>query len=105
VLIEGSRIAAVGPNLSAADAATIDASNKIVTPGFIDTYRHAWEGILRNIATDCPLEGDGGNPAFDLKIPAPVYRPDDAYVGDLVGLVGPMDAGTPAFRVSIRRRR
>jgi hypothetical protein len=73
VLIEGSRIAAVGPNLSAADAVTIDASNMIVTPGFIDTHQHAWEGILRNIATDCPLEGDGGNPAFVLKILAPVY--------------------------------
>ena len=53
VLIEGSKIAAVGPNLSAADAEVIDASNMIVMPGFIDTHRHVWEGILRNIGTDC----------------------------------------------------
>jgi 5-methylthioadenosine/S-adenosylhomocysteine deaminase len=58
VLIEGSKIAAVGPNLSAADAEVIDAANTIVMPGFIDTHRHIWEGILRNIGTDVPLEGD-----------------------------------------------
>src|SRR5215510_12922684 len=58
VLIEDTKIAAVGPNLSAADAEMIDASNIIVMPGFIDTHRHLWEGILRNIGTDIPLEGE-----------------------------------------------
>lgn len=93
VLIEGSKIAAVGPNLSAADAETIDASNAIIMPGFIDTHRHVWEGILRNIGTDVPLEGDASYLAFILGTLAPVYRPEDAYVGDLVGLYGAMDAG------------
>ena len=55
VLIEGSKIAAVGPNLEANGADVIDASNMIVMPGFIDTHRHLWEGILRNIGTDIPL--------------------------------------------------
>lgn len=93
VLIEGSKIAAVGPNLSTADAETIDASNAIVMPGFVDTHRHVWEGILRNIGTDVPLEGDASYLAFILNTLAPVYRPEDAYVGDLVGLYGAMDAG------------
>ena len=48
VLIEGRRIAAVGPNLTAS-ATTIDVSNAIVMPGFIDTHRHMWQGALRNI--------------------------------------------------------
>ena len=93
VLIEGTKIAAVGPNLSAADAEVIDASNTIVMPGFVDSHRHVWEGILRNIATDCPLEGDASYLAFILNTLAPVYRPEDAYVGDLVGLYGAIDAG------------
>ena len=93
VLIEGSKIAAVGPNLSAADAEVIDAANTIVMPGFIDTHRHIWEGILRNIGTDVPLEGDVSYLAFVLNVLAPVYRPEDAYVGDLVGLYGAIDAG------------
>ena len=45
VLIDGSKIAAVGPNLSAADAEVIDASNMIVMPGFVDTHRHLWKGF------------------------------------------------------------
>jgi hypothetical protein len=48
VLIEGSKIVAVQPNLKAS-AAVIDASNMIVMPGFVDTHRHIWEGQLRNI--------------------------------------------------------
>jgi 5-methylthioadenosine/S-adenosylhomocysteine deaminase len=93
VLIEGTQIAAVGPNLQAADAQVVDASNTIVMPGFIDTHRHIWEGILRNIGTDVPLEGDASYLAFVLNVLAPVYRPQDAYVGDLVGLWGALDAG------------
>jgi cytosine/adenosine deaminase-related metal-dependent hydrolase len=93
VLIEGSKIAAVGPDLSAGDAQVVDASNMIIMPGFIDTHRHVWEGILRNIGTDVPLEGDASYLAFILNVLAPVYRPEDAYVGDLVGLLGAIDAG------------
>ncbi|MFN8451607.1 MAG: amidohydrolase family protein [Anaerolineae bacterium] len=93
VLIDGSKIAAVAPNLSAADAEVIDASNMIVMPGFVDTHRHVWEGILRNIGTDVPLEGENSYLAFILNTLAPVYRPEDAYAGDLVGLLGAIDAG------------
>lgn len=93
VLIEGTKIAQVGPNLAVADAEEIDASNTIVMPGFIDTHRHVWEGILRNIGVDVPLEGDVSYLAFILNTLAPVYRPEDAYIGDLVGLYGAIDAG------------
>jgi cytosine/adenosine deaminase-related metal-dependent hydrolase len=93
VLIDGSRIAAVAPHLSAADAETIDASDMIVMPGFVDTHRHVWEGILRNIGTDFPLEGESGYLHVVLNKIAPVYRPEDAYVGNLVGLYGAIDAG------------
>jgi cytosine/adenosine deaminase-related metal-dependent hydrolase len=93
VLIEGTQIAAVGPNLSAADAETIDASNMIVMPGFIDTHRHLWEGILRNIGTDIPLEGEKSYLAFVLNTLAPAYRPEDVYVGNRVSTLGLVDAG------------
>jgi len=59
----------------------------------VDTHRHVWEGILRNIACDCPLEGDASYLAFILNTLAPVHRPQDAYVGDFVGLYGAIDAG------------
>ena len=93
VLIEGTRISAVGPNLSATDADVVDASDMIVMPGFVDTHRHVWEGILRNIGTDIPLEGDGSYLNIIQKTLAPAYRPEDAYIGNLVGLYGAIDAG------------
>ena len=93
VLIEGTKISAVGPNLSAAEAEIIDAADMIVMPGFVDTHRHVWEGILRNIGTDVPLEGEAGYLATVLNKLAPAYRPQDAYVGNLVGLYGAIDAG------------
>ncbi len=90
VLIEGTKIAAVGPDLGVTDAEIIDSSNMIVMPGFIDTHRHLWEGILRNIAPDALL----ANYFPDiLGVLAPVYRPQDAYAGNLIGALGAIDAG------------
>ncbi|HLJ34153.1 MAG TPA: hypothetical protein VKU38_10900, partial [Ktedonobacteraceae bacterium] len=75
VLIEGTKIAAIGPDLGVTDAEIIDASHMIVMPGLIDTHRHLWEGILRNISADGIL----ANYFPDvLGVLAPVYRPEDA---------------------------
>lgn len=93
VLIEGSRIAAVGPDLAVSDAEVVDASNTVVMPGFIDTHRHLWEGILRNIGVDVPLEGDASYLAFILGTLAPAYRPEDVYAGNLISALGAIDAG------------
>src|SRR5215831_21375300 len=93
VLIEGTKIAAVGPDLGVSDAEIIDASNMIVMPGFIDTHRHMWEGILRNIGVDYPLEGDVSYLAFVLNVLAPAYRPEDVYAGNLISALGAISAG------------
>ena len=93
VLIDGDRIAAVGPGLAADDAEVIDASGMIVMPGFVDSHRHIWEGILRNIGTDVPLEGRVSYISFVLRTLAPVFRPEDAYAGNLVSAIGAIDAG------------
>lgn len=93
VLIDGTKIAQVGPNIQASGAEVIDASKMIVMPGFVDSHRHIWEGILRNIGTDVPLEGEESYLSFILNTLAPVYRPEDVYIGNLVSALGAIDAG------------
>jgi cytosine/adenosine deaminase-related metal-dependent hydrolase/ribose/xylose/arabinose/galactoside ABC-type transport system permease subunit len=93
VLIEGDRIVEVGPTIDVDGAEVIDASGMIVMPGFVDTHRHIWEGILRNIGTDVPLEGRTSYISFVLHKLAPAFSPEDAYVGNLLSCVGAVDAG------------
>lgn len=59
VLIEGARIVAVGADIEAGDAHVIDASGKIVMPGFIDTHHHQFETALRSTLSDAIVVNDG----------------------------------------------
>ena len=93
VLVEGDRIVAVGPDLANGQSHVIDASGMIVMPGFVDSHRHIWEGLLRNIGTDVPLEGRTSYISFVLHRLAPAFRPEDAYIGNLVSALGAIDAG------------
>ena len=59
--VEDDRIVAVGHGLSADGARTIDATDDIVIPGFIDTHRHTWETSIRTCAPDFALITYFGN--------------------------------------------
>ncbi len=85
VLIDGSTIEAVGPNLSADGAKVIDAAGDIVIPGFIDTHRHTWETSIRTCAPDYALITYFGS---ILDKFGPHYRPDDVLAGEPVGRAG-----------------
>ena len=47
VLVDGPAIAAVGKNLTAAADEIIDATGKLVTPGFINTHHHLFQVLTR----------------------------------------------------------
>jgi 5-methylthioadenosine/S-adenosylhomocysteine deaminase len=47
VLIEGDRIVAVGKDLVGSAARTVDATGKIVMPGFVDVHNHLWQSLIR----------------------------------------------------------
>jgi 5-methylthioadenosine/S-adenosylhomocysteine deaminase len=90
VLVEGDRIAAVGPDLAVDDAEVIDATNDIVVPGFIDTHRHTWETSIRTCAPDYTL---GAYFGAILDQFAPKYRPQDVLAANRWGALECLNAG------------
>lgn len=98
VLVEGKKILAVGPNLHAGNAAVIDATGRIVMPGFIDTHHHQFETALRSFLADGLLlpgtpGGDINYYQYILLTFAPVYRPQDVYINELFGALSQLDDG------------
>jgi len=101
VLVEGKKILAVGPNLQAGGAAEVDATGRIVMPGFIDTHHHQFETALRSFLADGVLINDGSGSVsgsttyfeFILLTFAPVYRPQDVYINELFGGLSQLDDG------------
>jgi cytosine/adenosine deaminase-related metal-dependent hydrolase len=88
VLVRDGRIAGVGPNLAAADAEVIDASDMIVMPGFVDTHYHMWSTLGRNFTAD------GGFGYFPAKnATSKLYSADDFYNSVMLGLVELANAG------------
>ena len=90
VLIVDDRIAQIDHRIDAPDAEVIDATNMIVSPGYVDTHRHIWQTQLRTVATDWSL--------FDYfvqmrSIYSGFYNPEDAYLGNHIGALEALNAG------------
>ncbi|MGW3646254.1 amidohydrolase family protein [Streptomyces sp. NPDC000878] len=91
VLVEGDTITAVGRDLDAGDAVVVDATGTVLTPGFVDTHRHAWEAQLRRIMPD--VDDLGGYVMATLAGYATVYRPQDMYTGTRLAALTAIDSG------------
>src|SRR6058998_3366277 len=118
VLIDGTKIAAIGPNIAAnlaANAEVIDCAGTIVMPGFITTHHHQYETLQRSLIPDGLLAGnwpqesygsavqniwtagriaDPADPAnfiWDLgRVP---YDPEDLYISELVACLSEISEG------------
>jgi 5-methylthioadenosine/S-adenosylhomocysteine deaminase len=90
VLVEDGTIVEVAPSIDAADAEVIDATDRLVLPGLVDTHRHTWQALFRNIASDWTLAhyftGLHGTMSG-------LYRPEDTYAGNLIGTLEALDSG------------
>jgi cytosine/adenosine deaminase-related metal-dependent hydrolase len=95
VLIEDGKIREIRPDIAAGDAAVVDAANRIVIPGFIDTHVHSYQGLLRSLLPTGVVDPDY-NRDIQNKI-TPAYSPTDAHAGMLVTALSMIDMGTTAI--------
>ena len=107
VLIQGKKISAVGPNLSApTQAVVVNAAGMIVMPGFVDTHHHQFETPLRSILSDGLLgtlaDTVNSYQKTILGTFAPAYLPEDARLGELVASLSQITRVSP--RRLTRRR-
>jgi len=94
LLIEAGKIREVGPSIAVSDeaAAVIDATNRIVIPGFVDTHSHSYQGLLRDTLPNGIVD-----PEYNRDIQNNItfhYEPADAYAGMLSTALGLLDMGT-----------
>jgi 5-methylthioadenosine/S-adenosylhomocysteine deaminase len=90
LLIVDDQIAAVGQFDDVPDAEVVDARDRIVLPGLVDTHRHLWQSALRTIAHDWTLGQYFARMRGQLGT---VFRPEDTFAGTLLGVVEALDSG------------
>src|SRR3984885_432833 len=91
VLVQGDKIAAVGPHLDAPEGALeVDARGGIVMPGMIDTHRHMWQTAMRAYGADWTLTQCF---VWYYLNWGKKFRPQDVYAGNLLSAIESIDAG------------
>ncbi|GAB3422799.1 amidohydrolase family protein [Flindersiella endophytica] len=91
VLVSDGVIAAVGPSLDAPEGATVvDAADRIVLPGFVDTHRHTWQTPIRMVAPDTTLAEYMRGVVGSL---GRKYRPDDTRLANFAGGLECLNSG------------
>ena len=90
VLIEDNRIIAVGPNIAADDADTIDASRMLLLPGLINGHLHTWQTGLRGLAADWTVAEYMQAMHRGL---ATLFQPEDVYIANLMGALNQINGG------------
>jgi len=94
VVIDESKISAVGKDVKAKAEKVIDARGKAVLPGLINAHTHLSMTLLRGVADDMPLME-----WLEKKI-WPIEQnltADDCYAGALLGCLEMIKSGTTCF--------
>ncbi|NHC47634.1 amidohydrolase family protein [Motilibacter aurantiacus] len=91
VLVQDSRIAAVGTGLAIpAGARVLSARGRLVAPGFVDTHHHLWETTMRGAASEWSIIDFLWGMRFHHTA---AHTPEDVYAGSYAAAVAALDAG------------
>ena len=90
ILVEGSKILAVGENLGDEGTEVIKADGMIAIPGFVDCHRHVWQTNIRAVASNWTLMEYllASRAAY-----AGAYSAEDMQLGQYAGSLEALDAG------------
>ncbi|TQC43312.1 hypothetical protein EEB14_43895 [Rhodococcus sp. WS4] len=92
ILISDDLIAEIDSRIDVEpDVEVVDIDGMIALPGFVDTHRHTWQSVMRHGYAELdPLQ------YFDemLRGIGAAYAPEDVRIGNLLGAVSALSAGT-----------
>ncbi|KAM5355038.1 hypothetical protein ACJ41O_001684 [Fusarium nematophilum] len=98
MLITDDRIAGVWPAGQQysvpEEAEVIDATGKIITPGFINTHRHGWQTIFKTLMSNTTIVKFSSR--FGEFAVAVLLSPEQVFVSQLTGLYEALNAGVTA---------
>lgn len=90
LLVENGRIVAIEDDLSGLNAETIDAANRWIVPGFVDSHRHLWQTTMRGVTANWNLN----DYAWRIRLHfAGLHQPDDVYAAQYAGGLDALAAG------------
>lgn len=90
ILIRNGVIVEIGVGIDAPSADVIDVTGRIVLPGFVDTHRHTWQSVIRELASDWSLTEYLAGLHTGMS---QYFRPEDTYAGNYLGALEALDSG------------
>ncbi|KAH9887482.1 hypothetical protein F4778DRAFT_756859 [Xylariomycetidae sp. FL2044] len=96
LVIQGDQIAAISESAYPDDipdgTEIIDCSNKIITPGFVDTHRHGWQTVYKTLGANTTLSEYVSR--FGANAGLSLFTPEDVYISQLAGIYEALNAGS-----------
>lgn len=95
LLITDNRITSIfdtaSPDGLQPDTQIIDCTNKIITPGFVDTHRHGWQTVFKTLGSNTTLVEYFFR--YSALVSAPLFTPEDVHISQLTGIYEALAAG------------
>jgi cytosine/adenosine deaminase-related metal-dependent hydrolase len=95
LLVEGGQITLISesalPKGVSDDTELVDCTNKIITPGFIDTHRHGWQTAYKTLGSNTTLAEYRRR--YSALVGYSLFTPDDLYISQLAGIYEAQAAG------------